>query len=178
MCVLKTFDSKFCHRPGIARSGGRGQGQRNKLCLAGLCPCQSFQSKDSDYFFFLIVWCHYRAFLKILTHFFRILLWHLLQHKRYWGPALIRDNGKFISIVFHHYLSFSLQTRAEDWNVSHFWPNRFRLCAALLRELCDTPELSPPSHTPWPQLLALGYLWVHASRSFPSHDPIGRKLVG
>ena len=25
----------YCHRPGIARSEGRGQGQRNKLCLAG-----------------------------------------------------------------------------------------------------------------------------------------------
>ena len=34
MCVRQTFDSKFCQRTGIARSEGRGQGQRNKLCLA------------------------------------------------------------------------------------------------------------------------------------------------
>ena len=35
---LKHSDSKFCHKPicitGIARLEGRGQGQRNKLCLA------------------------------------------------------------------------------------------------------------------------------------------------
>ena len=35
MSVRLTFDSKFCHRTGIARSEGRGQGQSNKLCLAG-----------------------------------------------------------------------------------------------------------------------------------------------
>ena len=91
---------------------------------------------------------NYRVFLKILTHFFRILLWCLLQHKHNWGLVLIRDHWKFISIVFHHYLSLSLQSRAEYWNVSPFWPNRFRLCAAFLLELCGTPELSPPSHTP------------------------------
>ena len=34
MCVCYTFDSKFCHRTGIAQSEGRGQGQRNMLCLA------------------------------------------------------------------------------------------------------------------------------------------------
>ena len=31
---VNTFYSKFCHRSGVARSEGRGQGQRNKLCLA------------------------------------------------------------------------------------------------------------------------------------------------
>ena len=45
---VQNFDSKFCHRTGIARSEGRGQGQRNKLCLAGLCPRESFHSKNSD----------------------------------------------------------------------------------------------------------------------------------
>ena len=36
MGALQTFDSKFCHRTGIARSEGGGQCQRNKLRLAGL----------------------------------------------------------------------------------------------------------------------------------------------
>ena len=31
---VRTFDSKLCHRTGIARSEGTGQGQRNYLCLA------------------------------------------------------------------------------------------------------------------------------------------------
>ena len=48
MGALQTFDSKFCHKTGIARSEGGGQCQRNKLRLAGLCPCESFQAKGSD----------------------------------------------------------------------------------------------------------------------------------
>ena len=31
-----TFDTKFCHTTGIARTEGTGQPQRNKLCLAGV----------------------------------------------------------------------------------------------------------------------------------------------
>ena len=34
----KASDSKFCHRTGISRSGGRGESLRNKLCLAGALP--------------------------------------------------------------------------------------------------------------------------------------------
>ena len=31
---MLTFDTKFCHTTGIARTEGTGQPQRNKLCLA------------------------------------------------------------------------------------------------------------------------------------------------
>ena len=50
----------------------------------------------------------YRVFLKILTHFFRFLLWCLLHHWHYWGLELIRDHLKFASMVYHHRLSLSL----------------------------------------------------------------------
>ena len=43
-----TFDFKFCHGTGIARSEGRGQGQHNKLCLAGLCYCGSIYSNGLE----------------------------------------------------------------------------------------------------------------------------------
>ena len=43
-----TLNSKFCHRTRIAPSEGRGQGQGNKLCLAGPCPCESLHSNGSD----------------------------------------------------------------------------------------------------------------------------------
>ena len=99
------------------------------------------------YHFFRPRFFVYNVFLKILTHFFRFLLWCLLQHKHYWGLELNREHWKFISIVCHHRLSLSLENRAVERSVSHFWPNRFRLYAALLRELCGTPELSLPSHT-------------------------------
>ena len=46
--IRETFDYKFCNRTGIARSEGRGQGQRNKLCLAAVCPCEFLHSKGSD----------------------------------------------------------------------------------------------------------------------------------
>ena len=50
LCAIYVKHStlKFCHRTGIARSEGRGQGQRNKLGLGGFCPCESLHSKGSD----------------------------------------------------------------------------------------------------------------------------------
>ena len=66
MCVRYTFDSKFCHRTGIARSEIRGRGQRNKLCLAGLCPLkrlgQNVSKVDKET---CVVWpiCDFKIFV-------------------------------------------------------------------------------------------------------------------
>ena len=35
LCGYVKHSTLFCHRTGIARSEGRGQGQRKNLCLAG-----------------------------------------------------------------------------------------------------------------------------------------------
>ena len=143
MCVCLTFDSKFCHRTGIARSEGRGQGQRNKLCLAEALSLWIPPSKKFGQNLYIYIQIFHTLFSCFATR-------HFIQQSRIIRSWKINSSHKLI------------KAGTSFWQMEDHQGSEIRLQSLSVREL----RAQPVSTSVW------SGLWANMSSSAGSRPKL------